>query len=78
MSTLNIRLPDSMHEKIKELAKKEGVSMNQLINSAVSEKLSALMTVEYLKKRGELSSREKFEDVLSKVPAEEPNERDKL
>lgn len=37
MSTLSIRLPDSLHEKIKELAKKEGISMNQLINSAVSE-----------------------------------------
>ncbi|GAA5523000.1 type II toxin-antitoxin system HicB family antitoxin [Aliifodinibius salicampi] len=78
MSTLSIRLPDSMHEKIKELAKKEGISMNQLINSAVSEKLSALMTVEYLKERGELSSRDKFEQVLSKVPDEEPDERDKL
>jgi hypothetical protein len=67
-----------MHEKIKELAKKEGVSMNQLINSAVSEKLSALMTVEYLKERGELGSREKFDHVLSKVPDKEPDEKDKL
>jgi hypothetical protein len=67
-----------MHNKIKELAKKEGVSMNQLINSAVSEKLSALMTVEYLKERGEIGSREKFEKVLSKIPDNEPEEKDKL
>lgn len=78
MSTLSVRLPDSMHNKIKELAKKEGVSMNQLINSAVSEKLSALMTVEYLKERGEIGSREKFEKVLSKIPDNEPEEKDKL
>lgn len=78
MSTLSVRLPDSMHEKIRELAKKEGISMNQLINSAVSEKLSALMTVEYLKERGELGSREKFEQVLSKTPDIEPDERDRL
>ncbi|MDZ7714789.1 MAG: toxin-antitoxin system HicB family antitoxin [Balneolaceae bacterium] len=78
MSTLSLRLPDSMHDKIRELAKKEGISINQLINSAVSEKLSALMTVEYLKERGELGSRENFEHVLSKVPDEEPDERDKL
>lgn len=78
MSTLSIRLPKSMHDKIREVAKKEGVSMNQLINSAVSEKLSALMTVEYLEKRGELGSREKFEQVLSKVSDQEPEERDKL
>lgn len=78
MSTFSVRLPDSMHEKIKELAKKEGVSMNQLINSAISEKLSALLTVKYLKKRGELGSREKFENVISKVPDNEPDERDKF
>jgi hypothetical protein len=39
------------HNKIRELAKKENVSMNQLINSAITEKLSALMTVEYLQKK---------------------------
>lgn len=78
MSTLSIRLPNSIHEKVKELAKKEGVSMNQLINSAVSEKLSALMTVEYLKERGKAGSREKFEQVLSKVPDTKPDERDQL
>jgi len=78
MSTLSVRLPDSMHKKIRELAKKEGVSMNQLINSAISEKLSALLTEEYLKERGKLGSREKFDNVLSKVPDEEPEKRDKL
>jgi hypothetical protein len=67
-----------MHKKIRELAKREGVSINQLINSAISEKLSAIMTVEYLKEKGELGSREKFEQVLSKVSDEEPEERDKL
>jgi len=67
-----------MHKKIRELAKKEGVSMNQLINSAVSEKLSALLTEEYLKERGKLGSREKFDNVLSKIPDEEPEKKDKL
>jgi len=36
------------------------------------------MTVEYLKERGELSSREKFEQVLSKVPDGKPDKKDKL
>ncbi|HKJ32155.1 MAG TPA: hypothetical protein VKA34_10020 [Balneolales bacterium] len=46
--------------------------MNQLISSAVSEKLSALLTEEYLKERGKQGSREKFEKVLSKVPEVAP------
>jgi len=38
MSALNLRLPDSIHRHIKEVAKKEGVSINQFISTAVSEK----------------------------------------
>jgi len=67
-----------MHEKMRELAKKEGVSMNQLISSAISEKLSALLTEEYLMERGKLGSREKFDQVLSKVPDVAPKKGDEL
>ena len=38
MSTLSVRLPDSLHKKLKELAEKESVSLNQFITLAVSEK----------------------------------------
>lgn len=38
MSTLSLRLPDSLHEQIKALAKKDGISINQFISSAVAEK----------------------------------------
>jgi len=78
MSTLSLRIPKSMHEKMRELAKKEGVSMNQLISSAISEKLSALLTEEYLMERGKLGSREKFDQVLSKVPDVAPKKGDEL
>ena len=40
MSTLSLRLPQSIHRHIKEIAQKEGVSINQFISSAVSEKIS--------------------------------------
>ena len=48
MSTISLRLPNSLHKGVRELAKKEDVSINHLITTAVAEKLSALMTVEYL------------------------------
>ena len=78
MSTLSVRLSDSLHKKLKELAKKEGVSMNQLINLAVSEKLSALLTVDNLKERAEKGSRREFEKIMENVPDVEPEEYDKL
>ena len=61
MSTLSLRLPDSLHKRIKELSKTEGVSINQFITLALTEKMSALMTLDYLQQRAERSSKEKFE-----------------
>ena len=51
MSTISLRLPASLHRRVRELAKKEEVSINQIITTALAEKLSALMTVEYLEER---------------------------
>lgn len=38
MSALSLRLSDSIHRHIKEVAKKVGVSINRFISSAVAEK----------------------------------------
>jgi predicted transcriptional regulator len=78
MSTLSVRLPDSLHKKLKQLAQKEGVSMNQLITLAVSEKTSSLLTVDYLKKRAKRGSRTEFEKIMNQVPDVRPEDYDKL
>ena len=78
MRTLSIRLPDSLHKRIKQMAAEEGISMNQFITLAVAEKMSSLATVEYLKERARRGSRQKFEAVLANVPDVEPEEYDKL
>ena len=73
-----MRLPNSLYEQLRELAKQEGVSVNQLISAAVGEKLAALMTLEYLEQRAEQGSRKRFEAVLKRVSAEDPADRDRL
>jgi len=78
MSTLSLRLPESLHRKVKELSQKENISINQFITSALAEKISALLTEEYLEKRAQRGSKEQFERALSKVPDVEPEEYDKL
>jgi uncharacterized protein (DUF1778 family) len=60
MSTLSLRLPDSLHEEIKIPAKKEGISINQFITSAVAEKMSALLTESYLIERASKGSKKSF------------------
>ncbi len=76
MSTISLRLPDSLHRRVRELAKEEHVSINQLISTALAEKMSALMTVEYMEERAARGSREKFERSMTKVRDTEPDERD--
>lgn len=59
MSALNLRLPDSIHRHIREIAKREGVSINQFISTAVSEKVSAILTEEYLSTRAVAPKKER-------------------
>ena len=78
MSTISLRLPESLHKRVKDLAKREGVSINQLISSALTEKISALLTEEYLEERARKSDRSKFDKALTKVKDIEPEDRDRL
>lgn len=78
MSTLSLRLPDSLHNQIRLLAKQEGVSINQLVASAAAEKVAALLTEEYLETRARRASRQKFRAVLNKVPDAAPAPEDEI
>ncbi len=78
MSTISLRIPESLHKRIRELANEDGISINQFISTAAAEKLAALMTVEYLEKRAKRGSREKFEAALARLPDTEPEDYDKL
>jgi uncharacterized protein (DUF1778 family) len=78
MSALSLRLPESIHRHIRVIAKKEGVSINQFISSAVSEKISALMTEEYLETRAKKAKKGDFKKILAKVPSRKPLPGDEL
>ena len=78
MSTISLRLPNSLHEAVRELAKAEQVSINQLITIALAEKISALMAADYLEERSQRGDRAAFERAIVKVSDAEPDERDRL
>jgi hypothetical protein len=52
--------------------------MNQLVSAAVGEKLSALMTADYLAARASRGTRKNYEAVLRKVRNEAPEAEDEL
>lgn len=78
MSALSLRLPDSIHRHIKELARQEGVSVNQFIASAVAEKVSAIATEDYLLSRAQRADTSDFAAILAKVPSRKPLVEDEL
>lgn len=78
MSTLSLRLPDSLHKKARELAARENISINQFIATAVAEKMSALMAEDYLAQRAARARRSKFKRALAKVPSVPTDDRDRL
>jgi hypothetical protein len=78
MSTISLRLPESLHEKARELAEKENISINQLITLALAEKISALMTEDYLGARAQRATKAKFRKAMSKVAETEPAEGDRI
>ncbi|MDP6629544.1 MAG: toxin-antitoxin system HicB family antitoxin [Kiritimatiellia bacterium] len=78
MSALNLRLPDSVHRHIREIAQQDGVSINLFITSAVSEKISALTTEDYIANRAKHARKGAFGKVLDRVPKREPLPGDEL
>jgi len=77
-TTLSLQLPDSIHKQLQQYAEQDGISMDQFISTAVSEKLASLAAMAYLEERAQRGSKEKFDAVLAKAPDVEPAEEDQL
>ena len=78
MTALTIRLPNSVHQKIKELAKRDDISVNQFIASAAAEKMASVLTLDYLKAEASRGKRTDFARYLGSVPdapAQDSDER---
>lgn len=78
MSTLSLRLPGSLHRKIRELAERDDISINQFLATAAAEKAAALLTVDYLKERGRRGDARLFDRILARVPDVTPVPGDEL
>lgn len=78
MNTLNVQLPDSIHKGLKDIAQREGISVNQFIATAVAEKLAIFMSDEYLQIRAQFGNRAAYDAALAQVPDVDPEEHDKI
>lgn len=68
LTALTVRLSDSVHQKVKELAERDEISVNQFIAAAVSEKMASVVTLDYLKLEAAKGSRSDFDRFMNLVP----------
>jgi predicted transcriptional regulator len=68
MTALTVRLPNSVHARIRELAARDEISVNQFIASAAAEKLASMLTLEFLRQEAAQGRRQDFAHYLRAVP----------
>jgi hypothetical protein len=72
----SLRLQPSLKAAAERLATADGTSLNQFINVAVAEKLSALETEAFFRDRAAKGSRQAFLRFLDEAKDETPSEGD--
>lgn len=71
-SNFALRLQPSLLEEARKIAETEGVALNQFINVAVAEKVSALRTKAYFQERAVRADMPKALEVLKRAGKGEP------
>ena len=75
-STYPLRLPRSIKAAAENLARAEGISMNQFIATAVAEKLSALSTADFFLQRAQRAQPDALDIILRREGGEPPRAGD--
>lgn len=78
-STYPLKLPNSVKSAAAELAKADGVSLNQFIAAAVAEKVGTLQTAQmFLKERAGTARPRDLLKYLKRAPKKAPAESDRI
>ncbi len=77
-STFPLQLSRSNLMALEAAAKEDGVSINQVINVAVAEKIATLRTVEYFRERASRADLAEFDRILNRQGGEPPRPGDEM
>ena len=78
MSQYALRLPDSLMEAARKVAKRDSTSLNQLFLTAIAEKISAIDTEEFIRERAVRADPDAYRKVLGKVHDVPPQKGDEM
>jgi hypothetical protein len=78
MKKIQVRLPENIHEKVKELAHEDGISMNSFIVASVSNEVIRQETRDFFRNAAASFDNQAFADALSAIPDVPAQRSDKL
>jgi hypothetical protein len=77
-STYPLRLPRSVKAEVERLAKADGISINQFVATAVSEKLAAMNTAAFFAERRKRADFTTFDRLIRRKGGDAPRPGDKI
>jgi len=78
MKTIQVRLPDHVHGKVKELAQEEGISINNFIVSSISNEVVRQETSDFFKSAAASFNPQAFAEALAAIPDGPVPDSDKI
>ena len=78
MKAIQVRLPDSIHERVKRLSQEEGVSLNQFIVTSISNEVIRQETRDFFREAASRFDPKAFAEALSTIPDVPPVKGDEL
>ena len=78
VATFPLRLPVSLKAALEKIAERDGTSMNQFLEIAAAEKISAMETENFFAERRARADREAFRRILNRKGGEPPRPEDTL
>ena len=77
-SNYALRLPASLKRELEKVAREDGTSLNQLIVTAVAEKLSALRTAAFFEERRARADVDAALAIMNRKRGEKPGDGDEV
>lgn len=78
MSIVTVEIPESLRQRIEELAASEGYSLGQFLATAAGEKLAVMLTMGYLQREAAAGNRAEFDRYMAAVPDGVPSASDRI
>ena len=78
MSAVTVNIPDSLWDRIERMADEDGVSVDSLILTILSQRIAVADAESYVKMRGRRGSADSLKRILEAAPDVEPSSEDRL